>query len=753
MAKKAVIRGGQKLLGTLGDGTGEDILTISSDKSFSKVGSGTPATYITNALNSAHLLVGNSLDVATPRAITGDVLISNTGVTSIATGVIVNADISASAGISYSKLLLTNSIVNADIATGANITRTKLASGTAYRLVANDATGVIGENPAITANRALISNANGQVIASSVTNSELNFVSGASSNLQTQINTTIVGLPTNTLVQNPTAAQDFFAIMWDDSNQEWILSDPILQGLPIGGTSNQYLKKVSNTNYDVTWDTLTLADVSDVVSTANDLNLLSGLAALGITNTELFYLDGLSGNIQSQFGNKLGTTLVQNAIWVGNASNVATQLPGGTNGQVLTIVGTTPTWQAVTGTGTVTSVDISGGTTGLSASGGPVTTSGTLTLSGTLVAGSGGTGQAGGYTKGDILVATNATTLVKLAVGADGEVLTADSAEASGLKWDTGSGGAGLVDGDYGDITVSGVGTVITIDEDINKDWTGNHTFLDGNFRLLDNADPTKILALQLSGITTGTTRTLTVPDLNGTIALLGASGNGAALTNIDDTNVTLTIDSGGSKALLTATQVTLGWTGTLAVARGGTAANNAADARTNLGAVGLTGNETIAGVKTFSSDPIVPDEAYGVSWDGSNEVPTKNAIYDKIQSFITTINGGFGITFDGQGSVVLANTKCYFRMPTTGTISGWSIVADGTNPTCTIDVWKIASGTALPTVADTIMGTKPALALGNAIKSTTLTGWTTSFDADDIFCINIDACTAATKINFIIYR
>ncbi|CAB4132800.1 Intramolecular chaperone auto-processing domain containing protein [uncultured Caudovirales phage] len=44
------------------------------------------------------------------------------------------------------------------------------------------------------------------------------------------------------------------------------------------------------------------------------------------------------------------------------------------------------------GTGTVTSVDISGGLTGLTVSGGPVTSSGTITLGGTLVLTSGGTG-------------------------------------------------------------------------------------------------------------------------------------------------------------------------------------------------------------------------------------------------------------------------------------------------------------------------------------------------------------------------
>lgn len=53
------------------------------------------------------------------------------------------------------------------------------------------------------------------------------------------------------------------------------------------------------------------------------------------------------------------------------------------------------------------------------------------------------------------------------------------------------------------------------------------------------------------------------------------------------------------------------------------------------------TGNETVAGVKTFSSDPIIPDEVYGAGWNGSLEPPTKNAVYDKIE----TISGGSGLT------------------------------------------------------------------------------------------------------------
>jgi hypothetical protein len=66
------------------------------------------------SLSSANILVGNGSNVATSVAVTGDVTISNAGVTSIATGAIVNADISASAAIAGSKIVAaTTSVVGA----------------------------------------------------------------------------------------------------------------------------------------------------------------------------------------------------------------------------------------------------------------------------------------------------------------------------------------------------------------------------------------------------------------------------------------------------------------------------------------------------------------------------------------------------------------------------------------------------------------------------------------------------------------
>jgi hypothetical protein len=56
--------------------------------------------------------------------------------------------------------------------------------------------------------------------------------------------------------------------------------------------------------------------------------------------------------------------------------------------------------------------------------------------SGTLAVARGGTNLAS-YTKGDLIAATAATTLAQRTVGTNGQVLTADSVEATGLKWAT----------------------------------------------------------------------------------------------------------------------------------------------------------------------------------------------------------------------------------------------------------------------------------------------------------------------------
>jgi hypothetical protein len=54
----------------------------------------------------------------------------------------------------------------------------------------------------------------------------------------------------------------------------------------------------------------------------------------------------------------------------------------------------------------------------------------------------------------------------------------------------------------------------------------------------------------------------------------------------------------------------------------------------------------------TLTGDLSVPDEAYGVGWDASLEVPTKNALYDKIE----TISGG-GVADGDKGDITVSGT------------------------------------------------------------------------------------------------
>lgn len=107
-------------------------------------------------------------------------------------------------------------------------------------------------------------------------------------------------------------------------------------------------------------------------------------------------------------------------------------LLGGTTGQVLSKTSNTDmdfTW--VTDPGG----DITGVTAGTGISGGG--TSGTVTVTNSMATAI--------DAKGDLIGGTGADTFSRLAVGANNTVLTADSAEATGLKWATPSSGGGLV--------------------------------------------------------------------------------------------------------------------------------------------------------------------------------------------------------------------------------------------------------------------------------------------------------------------
>lgn len=142
-----------------------------------------------NAANSANLsLKVNASDVLEYN---GNAIL-DVG-SSALTGLITNAMVSASAAIAYSKLNLSTSIVNADINSSAAIAYSKLNLSTSIVNADINASAAIALSKlaAATASRALVSDASGFISASSVTSTELGFVSGVTSSVQTQLDAKI----------------------------------------------------------------------------------------------------------------------------------------------------------------------------------------------------------------------------------------------------------------------------------------------------------------------------------------------------------------------------------------------------------------------------------------------------------------------------------------------------------------------------------------------------------------------------------
>ena len=149
---------------------------------------------------------------------------------------------------------------------------------------------------------------------------------------------------------------------------------------------------VTSVNGQVGAVSLAYADLAGAIPTWNQNT--TGTAA-NVTGTVTIANGGTGQTSASAAFNALSPVTTTGDLILGNGTNSATRLPIGANGYLLTSSGTTASWQpAPTAVST-----FSAGTTGLTPS---TATSGAVTLAGTLVVGSGGTGATTltGYVKG-----------------------------------------------------------------------------------------------------------------------------------------------------------------------------------------------------------------------------------------------------------------------------------------------------------------------------------------------------------------
>lgn len=99
------------------------------------------------------------------------------------------------------------------------------------------------------------------------------------------------------------------------------------------------------------------------------------------------------------------------------------------------------------------------------------------------------------------------------------------------------------------------------------------------------------------------------------------------------------------------------------------------------------------------------------------------------------------GVTVDGGGSAITTGIKGYIQCPVTGTITKWTLLGDQSG-SVEFDVFLDAFGAALPTTS-IVAAAPPALTADVTGTDSTLTGWSTTVTAGDVF--GFEVVSAAT--------
>ena len=356
--------------------------------------SGDDLTMGTNTSGAALIADGTNFN---PVVISGDLTISTGGVAAIGSGVIINADVNASAAIAFSKM--------------ANLTVSRL----------------------------LVSDGSGDVSVSAVTSTEAGYLDGVSSAIQTQLDSKASSsyVPTTITVADESTDTTCFPLFVtaatgdlppkSGTNLAFNSSSGVLTATGFAGAlTGNVTGNTSGSSGSCTGNSATATSAATLTTTR-------AIGGVNFNGSAAINLPGVNeaGN-QNTSGTAADATILETARNIGGVSfngSANIDLPG---------------------VNTAGSQNTSGTAAGLSAtlavgSGGSGATS--LTANGVLIGnGASAITSVDMSTKGKILLGDGTGNPSLLTVGANDTVLTADSAEATGVKWAS-AGGGGIAAG------------------------------------------------------------------------------------------------------------------------------------------------------------------------------------------------------------------------------------------------------------------------------------------------------------------
>jgi hypothetical protein len=346
--------------------------------------------------------------------------------------------------------------------------------------------------------------------------------------------------------------------------------------------------------------------------------------------------------------------------------------------------------------GTVTSIDVSGGTTGLTYSGGPITTSGTITMAGTLITTNGGTGLSS-YTAGDISYYVSGTALSKLAIGSSTFILTSTGtapqwSDPTSISVNTATNIAGGGANQIVFNTGSGATSFITAPTVASTylEWSGSA------FQWSANPLGT-VTSVDVSGGTTGLTTSGGPVTTSGTITLAG----------------TLAVANGG-------TGQTSYINGELLIGNttGNTLTKTTLTAGTGITVTNGTGSITIDANNNGTVTSI--DVSGGTTGLTTSGGPVTSSGTITIAGTLITSNGGTGLTSYTAGDIVYYATGTALSQLAIGS-STFILTSTGTAPQ-----WSDPSGITVGTATDATNADNVAV----AATSTNATYYLTFVDA-----------------------